>query len=249
MKERRPEISASISGSFKRDLAEIQEKIHQFQQKGVKVLSPKPSKAVSLQGEFVRLQEDKGTPGEIESRHLEAISRSDFLYVVNPGGYIGRSVAFEIGYALSKSIPVYSLEEPEDVAISSFVKPKKPIETIKREVSVNRHKIYGRKHLTLKEIQDYVHSMTKIRGFERETIEHAMLLLVEEVGELAKATRNLLGLKSSRQRDLRKNVKEELADCLIYLFDIANLADVDLEDAFREKERQSSRRKWRHRKV
>lgn len=249
MKESRPKISASISGSFRRDLAGIQERIHQFQQKGVEVLSPKLSKAVSQQGEFVRLQEDKGTPGEIESKHLKAISQSDFLYVVNPGGYIGRSVAFEIGYALSKGIPVYSLEEPEDVALSSFVKPRKHIETIKREVSVSRHKIYTREYLTLKEIQNYVHRMTKLRGFETETIEHAMLLLVEEVGELAKATRNLLGLKSSRQRDLRKNVKEELADCLIYLFDIANLADVDLEDAIREKERRSSWRKWRYGKV
>jgi len=249
MKESRPGISASISGSFKRDLAEIQERIHQFQRKGVNVLSPKPSKAVSLEGEFVRLQEDKGTPGEIESRHLEAISRSDFLYVVNPRGYIGRSVALEIGYALSRSIPVYSLEEPEDVAFSPFVKSNKPVGTIKREVRIDRRKIYRRKYLTLREIQDYVRRMTRMRGFDSETIEHAMLLLVEEVGELAKATRNLLGLKSSRQQDLRKNVKEELADCLIYLFDIANLAVVDLEDAFREKERRSSWRKWRYGKV
>ena len=245
----KPKISATISGSFKRDLDEIRKKIHEFQQEGVDVLSPKSSRAVSLNGEFVKLEEDKGTPGEIESRHLEAISRSDFLYIVNPGGYIGRSVAFEIGYALSRNIPIYSLEKPEDVALSFFVKSKKRINTIKREVNVKRHKIYSRKNLTLKEIQDYVRYMTKLRGFDRETIEDAMLLLVEEVGELAKATRNFLGLKSSRQRDLSKNVREELTDCLVYLLDIANLANVDIENAFREKERHNSRRKWRYRKA
>jgi NTP pyrophosphatase (non-canonical NTP hydrolase)/nucleoside 2-deoxyribosyltransferase len=246
MKERKAKISATISGSFNKDLNEIQNKIHQFQQEGIEILSPKLSRAVSVQGGFVKLEEDKGTPGKIESRHLEAISRSDFLYIVNPGGYIGRSVAFEIGYASSKGIPVYSLEKPEDIPLSFFVKPKKRIETIKRELSVRRHKIPRWKHLTLKWLQDYVQSIIKLRGFGRETIEDAMLLLVEEVGELAKAVRNLLGLRSSRKRDLQKNVREELADCLIYLLDIANLANIDLEDAFREKERHNSRRKWRY---
>ena len=249
MNKDKRKISVTISGSFNKDLDAIQKKIHQFQQEGVEVLSPKKSRAVSIHGGFVKLEDDKGTPSEIESRHLEAISRSDFLYVVNPGGYIGRSAAFEIGYALSQNIPVYSLEKPEDVTLSFFVKPKRRIKTIKRELNARRHKMFTRKQLTLKELQDYVHDMTELRGFERETIEHAMLLLVEEVGELAKATRNLLGIRSSRKRDLRKNVREELADCLIYLLDIANLANVDLENAVREKERRNSRRKWRYGKV
>lgn len=249
MSEGKTKISVTISGSFNKDLDEIQKKVHHFQREGVEVISPKLSRAVSIHGGFVKLEDDRGTPSEIESRHLKAISRSDFLYVVNPGGYIGRSVAFEIGYALSKNIPVYSLEKPEDVTLSSFVKPKKRIKTIKRELSARRHEIFTRNQFTLKELQDYVHNMTELRGFEREKIEHAMLLLVEEVGELAKATRNLLGIRSSRKRDLRKNVREELADCQIYLLDIANLANVDLENAVREKERHNSRRKWRYGKV
>jgi len=249
MNECNAKICTTISGSFNKDLDEIRKKAHQFQREGVEVLSPKLSRVISLHEGFVKLEEDKGTPGEIESRHLEAISRSDFLYIVNPTGYVGRSVAFEIGYALSKNVPVYSLERPEDVVLSFFVKPEKRIDTIKRELSVKRDKIFVRKHLTLRELQDYIHDVTKLRGFEKETIEDAMLLLVEEVGELAKAIRNFLGLRSSRKRDLYKNVGEELADCMIYLIDIANLANVDLENAFREKERHSSRRKWRYRKT
>ena len=246
MNEGKVEISATISGSFNKHLDTIQKKALQFRQKGIEVLSPKLTGPVSLSGGFIRLADDEGTPAEIESRHLAAILRSDFLYVINPGGYIGRSVAFEIGYALSKNIPIYSLEIPEDVVLSFFINPAKRIETIKREISTRRHRIFTRKHLTVKELQDYTHDMTKLRGFENETIGDALLLLVEEVGELAKATRNLLGLKSSRKRDLNKDVREELADCLIYLLDIANLASVDLEKAFREKEKHNSRRKWRY---
>ena len=238
-------ISATISGSFNRDLSEIQKKIHQFQQEGIEVLSPKLSRVVSTQKGFVKLEEDKGTQGEIESRHLRAISRSHFLYIVNPGGYIGKSVAFEIGYALSKNIPVYSLKDPKDVVFSFFVK-QKGVKAIKRELSSKRRMIFNRKHLGLQDLQDYVHEMAVLRGFERETIEDAMLLLVEEIGELAKATRNLLGLKTSRKSDLRTNIKQELADCLIYLLDIANLAHIDLEEALREKERHNSRRVWRY---
>ena len=246
MNEGETKISATISGSFNKDLDEIRKKIHQFQQKGVEVLSPELSRVVSRHEDFVRLEEDKGTPGEIESKHLEAILQSDFLYIVNPRGYIGKSVAFEIGYALSKNIPVYSLETPEDVVLSSFIKPRKRVDAIKREIVAKRHRIFTRKHLTLKELQDYVRDVTKSRGFEKETIEDAMLLLVEEVGELAKAIRNFLGLKSSRKRDLRKDVRYELTDCLVYLLDIANLANVSIENAFREKERHNSRRKWRY---
>lgn len=246
MNEDKIEISATISGSFKRDLDRIQKKAMQFHKNGIKVLSPKLSEPVSLHEDFIRLKDDDGTPFEIELNHLEAILRSDFLYVINPEGYIGRSVAFEIGYALSKNIPIYALEKPEDIALASFVKPSKRIETIKREIHSKRHRIFTRRHLTLKELQDYVQDMIRLRGFEEESIGDALLLLVEEVGELAKAIRNLLGLKFSRKRDLRKNVKEELADCLIYLLDVANLAKIDLEKAFQEKERHSSRRNWRY---
>jgi NTP pyrophosphatase (non-canonical NTP hydrolase) len=248
MNEGQMEISATISGSFNKDLDEIRKKVQQFQQKGVKILSPKLSKVVSRRKGFVRLEEDKGTPGEIESKHLHAILQSDFLYVVNPGGHIGTSVAFEAGYALSKNIPVYSLETPEDVALSSLIESRKRIDTIKREITARRHRIFDRDHLTLKELQDYVYDVTKSRGFEKETIEDALLLLVEEMGELAKAVRNFVGLKSSRKSDLQKNIRYELTDCLVYLLDIANLAKIDVETAFQEKERHNHRRKWRYTK-
>lgn len=42
----------------------------------------------------------------------------------------------------------------------------------------------------------------------------------------------------------RKKVAHELADCLIYLLDLANLADIDLDDAFRVKEEMNNKKTW-----
>ena len=71
------------------------------------------------------------------------------------------------------------------------------------------------------------------------------LLLVEEVGELAKAIRVETGLKVA-PNDVRRlpSLRLELADCLVYLTDLANLADISLEDALREKEALNAGRRW-----
>jgi len=242
MSDDKSKISATISGSFHRHFDEIQKKIREFKQEGIEVLSPELSRPISSAEGFIRLETDRGSPGEIEIEHLKAISRSRFLYIVNPDRYIGKSVALEIGYAISKNIPVYSLNEPDDLVLSSLVKSGKSIQTIKREL---RAKTVTKDLLTLKEIQDYVRHMVKLRGFEEETIENVLLLLTEEVGELARAIRNFLGLKTTRKRsNIREHLGEELADCLIYLLDIANLANIDLEDAFKTKRNLNLRRKW-----
>ncbi len=60
-----------------------------------------------------------------------------------------------------------------------------------------------------------------------------------------KAVRKRTGLKiAATDPEAHKNLAMELADCLIYLFDIANLADVDLDLAFRSKEELNSRKVW-----
>ena len=42
---------------------------------------------------------------------------------------------------------------------------------------------------TLQEVQKYIKKVIQIRGFEKQEIEKTVLLLIEEVGELAKAIR------------------------------------------------------------
>ena len=70
----------------------------------------------------MKTDSNNSTKKEIEDMHLNAIERSDFLYVVCPGGYVGNSVIFEMGYAYGKNIPIYSSDLPKDIIIGEYVK-------------------------------------------------------------------------------------------------------------------------------
>ncbi len=87
------------------------------------------------------------------------------------------------------------------------------------------------------EIQQYIRDMKKDRKFDNVTIEREMMLFLEELGELAKAIRK----KTKGHLDVAKkydtSVEEELADCFIYLLSIANMNDIDIFKAFKEKEK------------
>ena len=45
---------------------------------------------------------------------LEKIDQADIVYVVNPEGYVGKSVSVDIRYAYAKSKPLYVMHPIED---------------------------------------------------------------------------------------------------------------------------------------
>lgn len=97
----------------------------------------------------------------------------------------------------------------------------------------------------LKDIQDYVEEMQKDRGFYERTNGREMLLLMEEVGELAKAIRKESKGKLDINKKYDTNISEELADVFIYLLSIASINNIDLFEAFKEKERKNCNRVWK----
>ena len=97
----------------------------------------------------------------------------------------------------------------------------------------------------LDEIQEYIRSVISIRGFEKEEIEKKMLLLLEEAGELAKAIRKKTKGHLDIAKEYNDSVEEELADCFIYLLSIANMNNVDIFKAFKEKEIRNCDRVWK----
>lgn len=240
-------IFAVVSGSFRRFLPQIQGAIAELNRLNVTVLSPEAGKPVTDINGFVVLDKDKGSPGQIEKKHLSAISRSDFLYVVNPDGNIGPSVALEIGYAASYHVPVYSSNEATDEVFRNLLVSGVPLSMIKRRAVrlKDSTECILKPAPTLDDLQAFVSTTVKCRGFSEEDLVHVALLLVEEIGELARAIRVETGLKVE-QKELRdrKSLRLELADCLIYLTDLANLANISLEDALREKEAVNAGRKW-----
>lgn len=53
----------------------------------------------------------------LDELHLRKIDLAQYVYVVNPGGYIGDSTRREIEYALRNGKPVQYLDAPADVEI------------------------------------------------------------------------------------------------------------------------------------
>ena len=115
-------ITVVVSGSFRKHLTEIQETIRQFEALGVTVRSPRLSPAVNPGDDFVLLgSDDIDDPSVLERRHLGAIVGADLLYICNPGGYIGLTVAMEIGWAKAHGAGVIAAYAPDDVMLVHFV--------------------------------------------------------------------------------------------------------------------------------
>jgi len=94
------------------------------------------------------------------------------------------------------------------------------------------------------DIQKYITDMKKARKFDKVTIEREMMLFVEEIGELAKAIRKKTHGRLDPTKQYNSSVEEELADCFIYLLSIANMNDVDIFKAFKDKEIKNCDRRW-----
>ncbi|HYF95915.1 MAG TPA: MazG nucleotide pyrophosphohydrolase domain-containing protein [Symbiobacteriaceae bacterium] len=83
--------------------------------------------------------------------------------------------------------------------------------------------------MMLPELQMYVREKLVARNLVT-PLPTVTLHMVEEVGEVARAIR----------KGDRENLAEELADCLFLLVATANAAEVDLMEAFAEKEKRNS---------
>lgn len=95
----------------------------------------------------------------------------------------------------------------------------------------------------LPDFQKYVEELEVERGFSDQSARDKCLLLGEEIGELFKAIRKAEGLKIDKTSTFG-NISHELADVLIYLCSIANRFNIDLEEAFIEKEEINKNRSW-----
>lgn len=243
------ELHATVSGSFRKHLAEIKKAVRALQDAGVQVLSPDVFRTVRDNGDFVYLEGDSGSPSDVEMEHLKAICASDFLYVVNPKGYVGTSSAFEMGFARASRIPIYCQEKPADSVLVGLVEFGVAAVEIAQAVATKKRRSSMRlpsSDLRLREIQSYVAEMVRQKGFARESLRDVLLLLLEETGELARTVRERSGLKSrTRTKGTEGQLGAELADCFIYIVDLANLADVDFEATVRRKLASDARRRWR----
>lgn len=99
---------------------------------------------------------------------------------------------------------------------------------------------------SLSNLQKYLKNILKIRGFDGQSIELKLVLLIEEVGELAKSIRkeNIDLAIDKNKLNNYSSVEEELADVFIVLLSIANKLNIDMYDVFIKKEKENIYRKW-----
>lgn len=95
----------------------------------------------------------------------------------------------------------------------------------------------------LKKLQEYIWQKNIERGFSEQSPEQKMLMLTEEVGELAKAVRQHIGMGFSATTT-KNDVAEELADVLIISLGLASTIGIDIFEALVQKESKNAKRSW-----
>ncbi len=98
---------------------------------------------------------------------------------------------------------------------------------------------------SLKDVQEYARKMIEARGFEDETPQDILMLLTEELGELAKEVRKTTKVKLDKNADKTPNLGNEIADVFNYLLALCIAKDIDLLQAFKQKEQINLKREWK----
>lgn len=96
---------------------------------------------------------------------------------------------------------------------------------------------------TLADFQAYAARKIRERGFDQESVQDKFILLVEEVGELAKALRPMHGVKVASD-SVTGEIEHEIADVFWLLLALSNGLDIDLEQAVRAKDAKNEARSW-----
>lgn len=111
----------TISGSYRKHFDRLVSAKKDFTTLGAEVLRPHSDSISVADQELVRLEGDPDDLRAVQEKQLEALRDSDFVYVVNPGGYLGPSATLEVGYAHRAGTPVYASEQPFEPAVAAVV--------------------------------------------------------------------------------------------------------------------------------
>jgi NTP pyrophosphatase (non-canonical NTP hydrolase) len=232
-------LDVVVCGSFRREPEQLRADFSELQMSGARVLSPAALDFVAEDEGFVYLaSEVHETPSVIEDRHLAALRAADFVWLHAPGGYLGPSGSFELGVAHMAGVPVFCREAPDDVTLRTFVRVvPSPVDALEQI----EHGQVSNAGAPLAALQSYYGRAAGRRGWNSEGPIECMLLLTEEVGELARAIRRGAGIARHGSAST-EDAAEELADIQLYLVHLANVLHLDLAAAVTAKERQNARR-------
>ena len=109
--------TVAIIGSFRQHYRQVCEVWGVFNELGLEVTSPRGTLVVQEGIPFVRFISDPPDWDDplVQTVALHRILRAEFVYVVAPNGYVGRTTCYEIGRIVQAKRPVYFSEYPEDL--------------------------------------------------------------------------------------------------------------------------------------
>jgi NTP pyrophosphatase (non-canonical NTP hydrolase)/nucleoside 2-deoxyribosyltransferase len=226
--------SVVLCGTYRKDPEGLLKTFELLTDLGFSVLSPSNVRIESEKDGFVYMHgESTQSPHQLESNHLDAIQRADFVWFFAPGGYVGPTGALEVGFARANGIPVYTDESLDDPIISKFVELVESPSMV--QDSFRRHHHLFPPSPAVRNFQNYYRRVALQRGYASESPKDCVLLMVEEIGELARAIRKREKL-TRHGFEIRNEEALELADVFLYVVHLANILKLDLSRIVQEKE-------------
>jgi len=233
-RDRLREWEVVLSGSYRRDTEGLRRVYEELRDLGCTVLSPSRVDPAREADGFVYMKgEETETAEQIELKHLEAIQKAAMVWLYAPEGYVGLSAALEVGFAHAQGIPIFCQTQISDTTLRNFVitvsSPTEALGFIRTEKLPAPAPSLGA-------FQQYYKRVASQRGYEQENARDCLVLMVEEVGELARAIRRRESLARHGSTD-QTNEAQELADVFLYVIHMANILGMDLSSAVRGKEK------------
>lgn len=113
-------MHVAIIGSFRQHYNTVIGALLAFRGAGIEITTPKGTGIQEEGIEFVRFHSDppEWDDPTVQTVALHRILRADAVYVVAPGGYVGRTTCYEIGRVLQAGKPLYFSSHPNDLPIA-----------------------------------------------------------------------------------------------------------------------------------
>lgn len=225
--------SVVLCGTYRKDPEGLRRTFERLQDTGFSVLSPSNPFIETEEHGFVYMrQESMQTPNKIENKHLDAIQQADFVWFFAPDGYVGPTGALEVGFARAAGVPVYTDTNLSDLTIRNFVEV---VESPSAVYEAFKHHRVLPPSPAIQSFQHYYRRAALQRGYSRENPKDCLLLMVEEVGELARALRKRMKL-ARHGKPIPNQEELELADVFLYVVHMANILKIDLATVVQRKE-------------
>ena len=226
-------MSVVLCGTYRRDPEGLLRTFDKLKDLGFLILSPSNVRIESEKHGFVYMRgESTQSPEQLESNHLDAIQSADFVWFFAPDGYVGPTGALEVGFAHANGIPVYTDVSLQDATVRSFVELVESPVVIQE--SFKRRQVFPPSP-ALRNFQQYYRRAAYQRGYSNEDPKDCLLLMTEEVGELARALRKRSNL-ARHGNEIANQEALELADVFIYVVHMANILKLDLSKVVQQKE-------------